>query len=105
MQPGVATRLGRFTIGRPLEHGPAGLRFAATADDGSSWEVRLLDRLERAWLVRRLRLIELANHPVLLRPETDLDHEPAYLAVPATEPAAGQRSFDDALAVAILMTG
>ncbi|HEX3146522.1 MAG TPA: protein kinase [Gemmataceae bacterium] len=105
MPQDATTRLGPYTLTRPLDQGPAGPRFAAIADDGSPWEVRLLDRIERVWLQRRLRLIELAYHPALLRPDVDLENEPPYLAVPASEPAQGQRPFDDALADAIHMTG
>jgi class 3 adenylate cyclase len=84
--------LGPFLLGECVGPGPAGFRFAATTPDGRSCEVRTLSRAKAdpgAWaaLRRRLRFLNLLDHPAAPRPfAADLDHDPPYLAVDPASP-------------------
>jgi serine/threonine protein kinase/class 3 adenylate cyclase len=84
-------QIGPYTLCESVGTGPAGFRFAATAD-GRAWEVRLLTQAKtdpEAWagVTRNLRFLTLLDHPAALRPQSaEVDHDPPYLAVESTTP-------------------
>ena len=93
-------RFGRLELKSTLGAGPAGPVYLAIDQTNAEWEVRTLVDFAASpgkWraLRFRLRLLAMIDHEVILRPgETDFDHDPAYLALPASQPAGTIAWFD-----------
>jgi eukaryotic-like serine/threonine-protein kinase len=102
-------QLGPYRLAAPLEPTAAGPAFRATVEDGRDVEVRYLDRVRTdltAWtaLSRRLRLVNMLDHPAHLRPlAVELDHDPPYLVLPVSDPASPPAPVYAATPLAILL--